>query len=265
MALNIGFVGAGNMGGAILKGFVASGSVLPENIYVSDHHLSKLDTLNESCDNKLNVYTDSIELLHEDLDVVILAIKPQVMSEFIKQAESLLDNKIVVSIAAGITLNTLEDLMPNSKVVRVMPNLPVAFCMGACAICSNADATTVSTIEDLFGVLGSAYTMTETQLDIEAAVVGCSPAFFALYIDAFTRAAIKQGMSAESARNMLLSTMQGTAYELLQTQEHPRSYMDTVTSPGGTTACALYAMESDVMNGAYNAIDAALKRTEELS
>ena len=267
MNQKIAFIGAGSMGGAIVRGFVKSGAVNPELLYVCDHHQEKLDALKQDCKADISCFIDAEEMLSHNVDMVILAVKPQVMPEVIVKHRQALAGKLVISIAAGITVEVLETLMPESKVVRVMPNLPITQLSGACAICAGPSSSCedIALVETLFSALGVASVMNETQLDIEAAVVGCAPAYFALFIDALTRAAIKAGMPAAVSRNMLLSTMAGTAKTLLESGEHPRSYMDQVTSLGGTTAEALYEMEPLVMQAGFSGIEAALKRTEELS
>ena len=107
--------------------------------------------------------------------------------------------------------------------------------------------------------------MREDQLDVAGAVSGCAPAFFSLFVDALTRAGVRAGLPAACAREMVESTMRGCAEQLLTEGVHPREYMERVTSPGGTTAAALYELEGPLTEGTYAAIDAALARTRELA
>ena len=107
--------------------------------------------------------------------------------------------------------------------------------------------------------------MREDQLDAEGAVVSCGPAYIALFVDALTRAGVRAGMPAQACREMVEATMLGVARQLLESQEHPRAYMERVTSPGGTTAAGLYALEPLLVEGSYDAVDAALRRTAELA
>jgi pyrroline-5-carboxylate reductase len=107
--------------------------------------------------------------------------------------------------------------------------------------------------------------MREDQLDAEGAVVSCGPAYIALFVDALTRAGVKAGLPAGACREMVLATMGGVVKGLMESGEHPRAYMEKVTSPGGTTAAGLYAMEPLLEEAAYAAVEAALVRTEELA
>ena len=166
-----------------------------------------------------------------------------------------------------MALPTLEGTLPGSRVVRVMPNLPVSVRSGASAVSGGSSATAddVELTRTLFSALGAAKVMREDQLDAEGAVVGCAPAFFALMVDTLTRAGIRTGLPAAAAREMVNATMLGVAEMLKESGEHPRAYMERVTSPGGTTAAALYELEPLLAKGSYDAVDAALERTAELA
>ena len=120
-------------------------------------------------------------------------------------------------------------------------------------------------VRTLFGALGSAQVMTEAQLDVAGAVSGCGPAYFALFVDDLTRAGVRCGLPAAACREMVLATMRGVAQQLLDSGEHPRAYMEKVTSPGGTTAAGLEAMEWQLFQACSEAVDAALERTHELA
>jgi pyrroline-5-carboxylate reductase len=260
----LGVIGAGAMGGAIAAG-LASSSALPSGaVSACDHHADKLSRL-----EKLGVatYTTAEELLASDPDVVVLAVKPQVLFSLLDEIATALSGRLVISIAAGVSLGSLEDALPGARVVRAMPNLPIQVKQGATALAkgSTASEADVSLVRSVFGALGVCEVMREDQLDAEGAVVGCGPAFFALMVDALTRAGVRAGLPAASLRPMVASTMGGVAAQLLSSGEHPRAYMEKVTSPGGTTAEALKAFEPALVEGSYAAIDAALARTRELA
>lgn len=256
-------IGAGNMGSAIGLGLL-------------DHTLksSQLAVVNPSA-NKLkpfemlgaDTYTDFAEALAIfKPTAVLLAVKPQILPTVVAPIANKLKDLLLISIAAGIKLEKLEDLLKDARVVRVMPNLCVQKMSGAAAVCAGTKATSSDTqlVVELFAALGKAAVMREDQLEVESAAVGCAPAFFALMIDAFTRASIEAGLPARDARELLLATMKGTAMQLLEDGVHPREYMERVTSPGGTTAAALHALEPYMQEGAYEALDAAMRRAEEL-
>ncbi len=263
--LTIGVLGAGAMGGAIARGLVASGALDASNAVAFDLDEAKLAPLVELGVNRAQSLA---ELASWGCEVLILAVKPQVLPAVMDQLGPLLpQGQLVVSIAAGVTLATLEAALPSARVVRVMPNLPLQVLSGATAVCpgSRATASDAQLVRDLFAALGSAQVMTEAQLDVAGAITGCGPAYFALFIDALTRAGVQQGLPAAGCREMALATMRGVAQQLLDSGEHPRAYMEKVTSPGGTTAAALYAMEPLLVDAVYDGVDAALERTRELA
>jgi pyrroline-5-carboxylate reductase len=199
--------------------------------------------------------------------VVVLAVKPQVLPQVVEPLADALAGRLVVSIAAGVTLDTLETFMPTSRVVRVMPNLPLQVLSGATAVCPGASASADDgeLVRRMFAALGSAQVMNEHQLDVAGAVTGCGPAYFALFVDDLVRAGVRAGLPAAGCREMVLNTMRGVAQQLLDSGEHPRVYMEKVTSPGGTTAAGLEAMEWQVFQACSEAVDAALERTRELA
>lgn len=260
----VGIVGLGAMGSAIAEGLIEAGVVDHANIYGCDHNASKRDAL---C-HAINVFETAGEVLAQELDVVILCIKPQVLGAFMAANVKALAGKLVVSIAAGVNLKTLESALPSSRVVRVMPNLTLARLCGASAVCKGASATEadLELVHTMFDALGCAFVMREDQLDAEGAVVGCGPAYFALMVDALTRAGVRAGMTAASARKMTIATMKGVALMLEEDKsQHPREFMERVTSPGGTTAAALYELEPALCDGVYAAVDAAIERSHELA
>lgn len=262
--VSVGIIGAGAMGGAIARGLVASGAVEARRVWACDSDEGRLGPLRD-----LGIATagSADELVAAGTDVVILAVKPQVLGALMAEVASGLEGRLVVSIAAGVPLATLEASLPGARVVRVMPNLPLQVLSGATAVTpgESAGAGDAELVRSLFSALGSAEVMREDQLDAEGAVVGCGPAFFALFVDTLTRAGVRAGLPATACREMVESTMLGVARSLLESGEHPRAYVERVTSPGGTTAEALLALEPLLERGSYEAVDAALARTRELA
>jgi pyrroline-5-carboxylate reductase len=253
------------MGGAIARGLVTSGALDPTDLVVFDTDASKVADLAEA---GANVAADTGVLAAWGPDVLVLAVKPQVLPAVMAElAPKLHKDQLVVSIAAGVPLATLEEALPTARVVRVMPNLPLQVLSGATAVCpgSRATASDAALVQTLFAALGSAQVMTEAQLDVAGAVTGCGPAFFALFVDDLVRAGVRNGLPAVGCREMVLATMRGVAQQLLDSGEHPRAYMEKVTSPGGTTAAGLEAMECPVFEACSEAVDAALERTRELA
>ena len=265
--VTVGIIGGGSMGGSIARGLVQSGALPGSSVFVCDHNADKLAALAEV---GIVTVADAASVLEKKPSVVVVAVKPQVIGPVLRQVAGAFEyskEALVVSIAAGVTLGTLEAAVPGARVVRVMPNLPVSVRSGATAVTGgcNASAEDVELVRQLFATLGSAKVMREDQLDAEGAVVGCAPAYFALMVDALTRAGVRAGLPAAAAREMVNATMLGVAESLKESGDHPRAYMERVTSPGGTTAAALYELEPLLVQGAYDAIDAALARTAELA
>ena len=260
----IGVIGAGSMGAAIARGLVASGAAAPAHVLVANPSAGKLAPLAEL---GIKTFTSNDELLAQDPDAGVLAVKPQVLPGVLAEHPEGLAGRLVISLAAGVSVASLERALEHSHVVRAMPNLPVQVLSGATAVCPGSRATK----EDLdlslaiFSALGSAVVLREDQLDAEGAVVGCGPAYVALLVDDLTRAGVERGLPAVACRELVLSTMRGVAEQLLASGEHPRAYMEKVTSPGGTTAAGLRAMESGMFEVACAGVDAALRRTRELS
>lgn len=261
----IGIIGGGSMGGAIASGLVASGRFAADRVLITDHNPSKLEALH--ADSGVTTLPSAEELLAQDTEVLILAVKPQVMLKLVDEQGELLKERLVISIAAGIPLETYEDRLPASRIVRVMPNLPIKVRSGASAIAvgSRATADDVAVVEEMFSSLGVAKVMREDQLDVCGQDVGLSPAVFALVIDALTRAGIRKGMPAAACREMLESTMLGTAQILCESGEHPRAFMERITSPGGTTIAFLREAEPGIVAGCEAGIDAAMQRNAELA
>ena len=261
---SVGVIGAGAMGGSIARGLVEAGTVDVSRLLVADSDPSRLDSFAAL---GAPTFADGAALLAANPDVVILAVKPQVLGGVMAELAPLVGERLVVSIAAGVTVSAIEAALPSARVVRVMPNLPVQVRSGATALCagSRAGEKDVELVCALFSALGAVAVMREDQLDVAGAVSGCAPAFFSLFVDALTRAGVRAGLPAVCAREMVESTMRGCAEQLLTECVHPREYMERVTSPGGTTAAALYELEGPLVEGTYAAIDAALARTRELA
>lgn len=261
----IGIVGAGSMGGAVARGLVASGLYEGSQVLVCDHNPGKLEAL--AAEAGVTCLPDAEALLAEGPDAVVLAIKPQVMAAFVRDHAEELSRALVISIAAGLPIATYERMLPGARVVRVMPNLPISVRSGASAVAAGSNATPedVERVVAMFASMGSAQVMREDQVDVCGQSVGCSPALFALMVDTLTRAAVRRGMPAAAARSMFESTMLGTARLLVDSGEHPRAFMERVTSPGGTTIQFLKELEPLLAKGCEDGIDAALARNAELA
>ena len=264
-SISCAFIGAGAMGGSIARGLVEQGAIEASALSIADPSASARDDFAKL---GASVYADAAEMLAaSDANIVFIAVKPQVLAAVVRPLATALAGRIVVSIAAGVNLETLYSVVGHGRVVRCMPNLPMQAASGAVAITAGRDASSkdAALVQELLGNLGTAKIMREDQLDVAGVVSGASPAFFALFVDCLTRAAIRAGMTAADAREMVEATMEGTASQLLTEGVHPRAYMERVTSPGGTTIAALYAMEPLLSEAVEDGLDAAMQRTRELA
>ncbi len=260
----VGVIGAGSMGGAVARGLVASGTLEASHLLVADPDAAKRAAFEAL---GARGFVDEGALLAERPDVVVFAVKPQVLPGVLEAAAPYVDGRLVISIAAGITLCTIEGALPGARVVRAMPNMPVQTRSGASALAAGTRATAedLELARELFSSIGAACVMREDQLDVESAVVGTAPAFFALFVDTLTRAGVAAGLPSDTCREMLLATMRGSADQMIEEGVHPRAYLERVTSPGGTTAAGLRALEPALFEGSFAAVDAAMARTRELA
>ena len=259
----IAFVGCGTMGSAIAEAFVQAHVVPSAHILAFDPapsaraHLARL-----GC----TVFDSAQEMLEDKPTLTLFAVKPQVLPAVMSPLADALKDSLVVSIAAGISLNTLAQLLPGARLIRVMPNLCVSELSEAAtyAMAPSATSADAQLIEQLFSAVGCIQATTEENLDVAGVLSGCGPAFMALVVDAFTRSAVEFGISAQNARELILYTMKGSAEHLLRTHDHPRAFMDQVTSPKGTTAQGLKAFEPLCVQAVQAAVEAALAKTYEL-
>ena len=261
----IAFVGAGAMGGSIARGIVSSGTVQPGQVAIAD--LSEA-VRSSFADMGIAAYGSASEMIADfDPDAVVLAVKPQVAVPVVEPIAEMLPGRLVVSIMAGVPLSKLYGLCATQRVVRLMPNLPVAAGLGAIALTPGAGASQddAAFVTGLLSSVAVVKAMREDQLDVAGIVSGSAPAFFAFFVDCLTRAGIDAGLPAADCREMVEATMRGTAQQLLESGEHPRLYMERVSSPGGTTIAALREMEGDVFYAVQDAVTEALDRTRKLA
>lgn len=261
----IAVIGGGKMGEAIVRGWVGSGVVDASRIVIAEPSEARRSQL--AAIDGVRLVADGGQAL--PADVVLLAVKPQIMDAVVGEFAPKLADSLVVSIAAGISSARLESLMPaGTAVVRVMPNTPAMVGQGMAVVSGGEEASAeqVELVRELFDVLGTAIVIQERYQDAAAAISGSGPAYFALVIDALARAGVGSGLPREVAQMLAVQTMKGTAELLEETGMHPEELVDGVTSPGGTTIAAINALESAGLRAAFaDAVRAAVARSEELS
>jgi pyrroline-5-carboxylate reductase len=262
----IGMLGAGNMAGALIRGLLASGSVTPDKINASDvrhDHLKELAT-----EYGIKTFTDNRELAAAS-DLVVLAVKPQVVDRVLEQmASAFSPGTLLVSIAAGVPIRSLEARLPDHvRVVRAMPNTAAIALAGATGIAPGSRATQedVDVTQTLFAAIGRSVVLDESLIDAVTGLSGSGPAYVMVMIEALADGGVKVGLHRDTALLLAAQTVYGSAKLLLETGEHPGRLKDMVTSPGGTAIAGLHTLETGGLRRTLiDAVDSATKRAVEL-
>jgi pyrroline-5-carboxylate reductase len=262
----IGFVGAGNMAAALLQGLLRGGRFTPDQIVASDVRPGRLTELGKA--HGIRTTSDNIALFR-DCDVIVLAVKPQVIDTVLLEVGMFVRaEQVVVSIAAGVPLAHIESRLPSgSRVIRAMPNTPALVQAGATALAAGRCASSgdLEIARGLFEAVGRVVVLAEAQLDAVTGLSGSGPAFVMLVIEAMADGGVKVGLPRDVAQLLAAQTVLGAAKLLVDTGEHPARLKDMVTSPGGTTIAGVHALESRGVRSAFmDAVEAATRRSAEL-
>ncbi len=259
----VGFVGAGNMAGALVRGLVAAG-LPPHRIVISDLDETKVGVLVAETGARR---AESAAEVARDASVVILAVKPGAMSpvlESVKEAA----HPLWISVAAGVSTARLEAVLDaDARVVRAMPNTPALVRSGATAICGGTRATEedLSLAELLLGATGLVVRVPEAQMNAVTGLSGSGPAYVMLVIEALADGGVRAGLPRDVALALATQTVLGSATLLKETGLHPGELKDSVTSPGGTTIAGIEELELRGVRGALmSAVARATERAREL-
>ncbi len=263
--LQLGVIGIGKMGGIIVRSI--AGTVFPaRHIWVTD-----LDTtlVTQLCDEKGTNSTADIDTLVEKTHVILCAVPPAAIPHILPQvARNLSISQSLISIAAGVTTTTLESYFDTPPaVIRVMPNIAasVGAAISVLTIGSTANETHLTIAQKIFNACGTSLVMDERHLDAVTGVSGSGPAYVALFIEALADAGVHVGLPRTDAQKLATHTVLGAATMLAETQEHPATLKNRVTTPGGTTAAGLHALEKGGLRATLTeAILAATERAKEL-
>jgi pyrroline-5-carboxylate reductase len=262
----IGFVGGGNMAGALVRGLLQSRTVTADQIRASDVKEERLAELHD----KYGITTTADnEALSRWADVIVIAVKPQIVDRILAPiAAALNESDLVVSIAAGVPIEAIEArLPPGSRVVRAMPNTAAIALAAATAIAPGARATQpdIDVARALFEAVGRCVVLDESLLDAVTGLSGSGPAYVMVIIDALADGGVKVGLGRDTALLLAAQTVYGSAKLQLETGEHPGRLKDMVTSPGGTAIAGLHTLEAGGLRRTLiDAVEAASKRSEEL-
>ncbi|MGG2015193.1 pyrroline-5-carboxylate reductase [Bacillus sp. S10(2024)] len=263
MNKQIGFIGCGNMGIAMIGGMINKNIVSSDNIICSDISAIHLKNASEKYD--ITTTTDNNEVAN-NADILILSIKPDLYSSVINQIKEQIKNDvIVVTIAAGKSIKSTENTFGRKlKVVRAMPNTPALVGEGMSALCAN-EMVTEKDLEDIlniFSSFGQTEIVNEKLMDVVTSVSGSSPAYVYMFIEAMADAAVLDGMPRAQAYKFAAQAVLGSAKMVLETGIHPGTLKDMVCSPGGTTIEAVATLEE---KGLRTAIISAMKRCTQKS
>jgi len=263
MDKQIGFIGCGNMGIAMIGGMITKNIVPPDKIICSDLNLTNLK--NASKKYGITTTTDNNEVA-KNADILILSIKPDLYSSIINEInEQIKNDVIVVTIAAGKSIKSTEEAFDKKlKVVRVMPNTPALVGEGMSGICPN-EMVTEKDLEDIltiFNSFGQTEIVNEKLMDVVTSISGSSPAYVFMFIEAMADAAVLDGMPRNQAYKFAAQAVLGSAKMVLETGIHPGELKDMVCSPGGTTIEAVAILEE---KGLRTAIISAIKRCTQKS
>ena len=258
--MKIGFIGGGAMGSALVKSILESGSAKKDDIFVSEFSSERREFL------RTNYGVTAIkgpDTFLDKIDMLFLAVKPQVADQAIKEfKEKVKHDTIVVSIIAGFTLAQLESYFSVQPVIRVMPNTPLMVGEGMSAITLGkyANEQIGETVKKIFRSCGRVITVKEHLLDAVTGLSGSGPAYAFLIIDALADGGVAVGLPRQEAILLAAQTLLGSAKMVLETGKHPDVLRDQVTSPGGTTIDGIRVLEQQGVRGAL--LDAVVKATE---
>lgn len=264
--MKVGFIGTGNMGGAILKGALSSGFLKSEDVLISDLNQQ---LLSEWATNSNVRSVQSNAELAKVSDWIILAVKPVFLGSVLQEIKPWLQEKKVISIAAGWSLTMLQEACgADVQLLRVMPNTPALVGAGFTAFCeeSTLDMQSMEWAQGLFETLGMVRIVPERLIDAVIAVSGSSPAYVFMFIDAMADAAVKLGMPRAMAIEAAAQAVMGSAKMVLETKLHPAVLKDQVCSPGGTTIEAVQVLEEKGMRAAViGAMTACAEKNQQMT
>ncbi|XP_047308330.1 pyrroline-5-carboxylate reductase [Impatiens glandulifera] len=261
----LGFIGAGKMAESIAKGVVKSG-VLPASRIRTAHLRSDRRAAFEALG--IQVFERNLEVV-EDCDVIIFSVKPQMVKDVVLQLRpKLSDKQLLVSVAAGIKLKSLQDWAGHSRFIRVMPNTPAAVGEAASVMSLGSAATNEDSeiIAKLFGAIGKTWKTDEKYFDAVTGLSGSGPAYIYLAIEALADGGVAAGLPRDLALGLASQTVLGASSMVSKSGKHPGQLKDDVASPGGTTIAGIHELEKAGFRGILmNAVVAAAKRSQEFS
>lgn len=261
----ISFVGGGRMAEALISGMLSSRSCKAEQIHVADPDSARLDHLKRQYGVQIGLTNHEAVVSGE---IVVLAVKPQVIAEVLKEIGEALAKRLVISVVAGVRIRRITEACgPQAHVIRAMPNTPamVGEGMTALAIGPGVGEHEVACARRIFESVGRVVPVDEHFMDAVTGLSGSGPAYVFLMIEAMADGGVKMGLPRETASLLAAQTVLGAARMVLETGQHPARLKDQVASPGGTTIAGLHRLEQGGLRGLLiDAVEAATKRSQDL-
>ena len=260
MSEKITVIGSGMMGGAIIKSLL-KGNLTPSSLTAVDIQAEKLKEF-EALGVKTN--TDNIKAVKE-ADNIFIIVKPGDVAKVLNEIKEEIKGKLVISVVATVSLNYLRKYAPESKIVRIMPNLCAMVQASYTAYCCTENLTTQDreTVKKLLNMMGTCDEVDEKYMDAITAVSGSGPGYLSIIIEALTYAGLKVGLPRNIALNCAAQTVLGTGKLVVELHEEPAHIKDMTTTPGGTTIEAIYQIEqSQIRPAMMRAIEEATKKSQ---
>lgn len=260
----IGFIGAGNMATALIQGML-KGGISPDTLAAFDISTARMEAM-----RALGIHTaESAVALAEMSDTTVLAVKPKYMQALLDDLRANAKVRDMLSIAAGWTHAMLVQAVPGARgIVRAMPNTPALVSEGVIAFAAENTLAPerFDALREAFSSCSRTFVVPEYLLDAVTAISGSGPAYVYLFIEALADGGVRQGLPRDMAYQLSAQTVLGAAKMVLETGEHPGALKDAVTSPGGTTIEAIYALEKAGLRGAVmDAVDACARKANQMT
>ena len=262
----VGFIGGGNMGEALVRGLIGANVVPADLIAATDVRTERTRELTKQYG--IAAHGDNARCVRE-ADVVILAVKPQVMGDVVREiAPAVTARHLLISIAAGVATATIRAALgKDARIIRVMPNTPALVLHGATAIARGRglERDDLATAEEIFGAVGRVVILDEDLMDAVTGLSGSGPAYVAIVIESLADGGVKMGLDRVTAMTLATQTVLGAAKLLQETAVHPGALKDMVSSPGGTSIAGIAALEEGGIRTTFiKAVERATLRSREL-
>jgi pyrroline-5-carboxylate reductase len=260
----IAIIGCGHMGEAILSGLISKRHIAGNRIFVSDKNVSRLKAIRKKYRVNIRQYNvDACAMC----DIVILAVKPNDIESVLRQVSDIIEDKLVISIAAGKTVDFVGQKSNSKRVVRAMPNMPaLAGCaMTALSYAKGLHKIDMQQAEAIFGCIGKVVVLDEKYMDAVTAVSGSGPAYLFLLMEAMAKAAVSLGLKKNMAFELVTQTIYGSSFLQYTLDECPAALRESITSKGGTTEAALKVFKKEGFEKiVQSAVKAAFQRSKGL-